>query len=227
MREITKTDRLETLVNGEIIVSYVIKNYINNTISKIEHFNDKNELHREEDQPAYIYYYRNGTKELEIWYQNGKKHREDQPAVIGYHINGKKSLEYWYLDDKLHSPLGRDKPASIDYRKDGTISSEHWYKNGKLHRDEDKPAIIENFRYCDIMCSQYWYQNGKLHRNYSSFPEEELKPAIIIYCRDNFTKTEYYYNYGIKFNSIITNLSDKLNGSNLEKLKQFIKLIEF
>ncbi len=57
------------------------------------------------DQPAYIQYYANGSKEYEHWYKDGKLHREnDQPALIVYYSSeegGSRKYENWYKDGKF------------------------------------------------------------------------------------------------------------------------------
>ena len=38
----------------------------------ISYYNDNDQLHRDGDQPAYQYYYRNDTLQEESWYTNGE-----------------------------------------------------------------------------------------------------------------------------------------------------------
>lgn len=62
------------------------RTYKYEVLHKIEYFNDKNELHSDNDEPAYIKYYKN-TKTIKCkrWYKNGKLHRDNfQPAIIHY-----------------------------------------------------------------------------------------------------------------------------------------------
>ena len=157
MNIITTTDRLETLANGEIVVSYVKKTYYYNILISIGYYNDKEELHKGDDKPAIILYNKDGIIFSEHWYQNGKSHRDNQPGFISYYNNGIKHFEHWYQNGKLHR---EDKPAVIHYRDDGTKISEHWYQNGKLHRD-DQPARIVYHKNGTIY-TERWYQNDEL-----------------------------------------------------------------
>jgi len=96
------------------------------------------QIHRDNDKPAVIF--SNGTQ---YWYKEGLIHRDnDQPAVI--HADGTKD---WYKEDQFHRD--NDKPARI--YADGSKS---WYKEGLLHRDNDKPAIIL------ADGTKYWYKEG-------------------------------------------------------------------
>ena len=78
-------------------------------------YNDKGELHRENDLPAVEW-----TDGSKAWCLNGKLHRENGPAVE--YANGTKA---WWLNDKPHRETG---PA-IEW-PDG--SKEWWYDGERL-----------------------------------------------------------------------------------------------
>ena len=82
-------------------------------------YNDKGELHRENDLPAIEY--ADGSK---FWYLNGKLTEKMIPAIE--HADGTK---FWYLNGKRH----RENGPAVEYA-DG---SKEWYLNGKRHREND------------------------------------------------------------------------------------------
>ena len=60
----------------------------NGKIKIIQWFNDKNELHRDDDQPALIRYNEDGSMKEEHWINNGVRYRDnDKPVVIIYSDN--------------------------------------------------------------------------------------------------------------------------------------------
>jgi len=80
--------------------------------NRTEIFNDKDELHSFNDNPAVTTI---GTKQ---WYKEGKRHRLDGPAIISAN-----RYKYWYQNGKQHR---LDGPAvEIDEYK-------LWYYKGKL-----------------------------------------------------------------------------------------------
>lgn len=92
-------------------------------------------LHRD-NGPAHLI-----ADQMEIWYQDGKKHRTDGPA------KSTKTKKEWYLNDQKHRIGG---PAVVKPK------SQEWFVQGKLHR-EDGPAKIKNG-------ISEWYFQGKRHR---------------------------------------------------------------
>jgi len=61
-------------------------------------YNQKGELHRENDLPAEIYYKKDGSIYRKLWHQNGELHRINGPAVIFYNTsNDSNYIEYFYL----------------------------------------------------------------------------------------------------------------------------------
>ena len=78
--------------------------FINGYSDKIyEWRNEKGEIHRENDLPAFIRYYRNGNSKQKIWYQNGKRHRIGGPATIWYNEDGSCFIECWYLNGNMYT----------------------------------------------------------------------------------------------------------------------------
>ena len=55
--------------------------------------------HRDNDEPAHLEYYPNGSLYVEMWTHNGECHREgDLPAVIIYSSEGEPIIRKWYTD---------------------------------------------------------------------------------------------------------------------------------
>jgi hypothetical protein len=92
-------------------------------------YNDKGELHRENDLPAVEY--AGGTK---CWYLNGKRHRENGPAVES--ANGSK---FWWLNNKRHRETG---PA-VEYA-DGRCE---WWVDGELVDCTDNETFLRMMKY--------------------------------------------------------------------------------
>ena len=170
----TTIDRLETLVDDKVVVSYVEKVYDGNILIKIKYLNENKQLDRkicsdkiENDEPSVIAYYKNGNIMYEDWYRNGNRHRDgDLPAYIEYYDN--KGLIYfksWWKNNEKHRD--GDKPAYIQYDSDSKIIIESWWKNNEKHRaseEGDLPAHIEYNSNGDIV-GEYWYQDDRLYRN--------------------------------------------------------------
>jgi hypothetical protein len=95
-------------------------------------------FHRE-DGPAYIYFWENGEKKLEIWYKTGLRHREDGPAVIEYYENGKVKEKQWYIEDAQHRTDG---PAWICYDEEENIKTEYYFQNNLLFREDNLLTIV-------------------------------------------------------------------------------------
>jgi len=54
-----------------------------------------------------------------VWYKDGKRHRENnQPAWIYYYENGSKACEEWYKDDEMYRE--NDEAAGIKYYENGS-----------------------------------------------------------------------------------------------------------
>ncbi len=63
------------------------------------------------------------------WMRGGYLHRDnDKPAMMVYYRCRKIRAKEWYKDGKLHRD--NDKPAVIEYDRDGTKWHEEWYKDG-------------------------------------------------------------------------------------------------
>lgn len=96
------------------------------------------------DEPALIFYNKNGTIRYLSYYLNGKLHNERGPAWITYFKNGEIECKFYYNNGEYHRELA---PAIIGYYENGKISGEDYYLEGKRHR-QDGPAQIESlFKY--------------------------------------------------------------------------------
>lgn len=98
-----------------------------------------NEMHRDDDKPAYINT-RGGNLAQAEWYQNGKLKRDnDKPTMINYNrISGEPLIEYWHNDlGEVHRD--DNKPAKISYMaQDGKPTRKEWFKNGRFVRAWDR-----------------------------------------------------------------------------------------
>lgn len=68
-------DIIHNLIDGKIIVTRILRTYMNNNLIEEKYCNDKGELHRDSNScegigPALILYV--GNVRFEYWYQNGK-----------------------------------------------------------------------------------------------------------------------------------------------------------
>ncbi len=126
-----------------------------------EHWYRNDELHREGDLPAVIWYKKNGAIIAEYWYRNGKPHRGgDLPADI-YYRNNQIYAEYWHRHGKLYRDGGL--PVAVWYDKKGAKTEERWYHDNKKHREGGLPAVI---RYKNgVKTAEAWYRDAKLYTN--------------------------------------------------------------
>lgn len=56
-----------------------------------------NDLPHRIDGPACIYYFEDGSVEMEAYFIHGRRHREDGPAMIWYNFNGNIEHTRYYL----------------------------------------------------------------------------------------------------------------------------------
>jgi hypothetical protein len=131
------------------------------------------------DGPAYIFYYPNGQKEYERWYEHGIQHRLDGPAYISYSADGSKKIEGWFQNGKRHRqavlptaehPGEKAGPAYITYYADGQKASEEWYQHNQLHRLDDPAVIYQDGR------EEYWL-HGVHYYAKQAYEAELLKLA--------------------------------------------------
>lgn len=107
-------------------VEHSVRHYESGSIRSEEWRNQYGELHRIDD-PAFIWYFKDGNVGCEDWYLEGKLHREDGPARIWHYSSGGVESEDWYQHGKLHRENG---PAVVWYHPDGSIQDETWYQHG-------------------------------------------------------------------------------------------------
>lgn len=64
-------------------------------------YNDKGEIHRDNDEPAYIsHFYKNNRLVSKMeWYKHGKVHRDDKPARTTFYESGSIETEKWFQND--------------------------------------------------------------------------------------------------------------------------------
>ncbi len=197
-----KEVKLESLFGVSIILREgffpVYEMYKDN--SCITYYNMKNEIHRDNDLPAFLIV----KKEIvyhEEYYKKGLRHRDSGlPTVIKYKrfSSYDPSMKISKIIEKEYYQLGllhRDNlPARVKIlylKDDGDIYKflkiQEYYQFGLLHRD-NLPARIKN-RYYKI--TEEYYQFGLLHR--------DNHPAKIRYNVDDskYLVYEEYYQFGL------------------------------
>jgi hypothetical protein len=101
------------------------------------------ELHRDDDEPAYIKLYKHGNVEYPLalsYNKYGKKHRDDengnsQPSLLVWDYDTKKLLtEEYYKNDKKHRLNG---PADITYFNNFN-NIEKYYIKGEYFADKEE-----------------------------------------------------------------------------------------
>lgn len=238
-------NKVVSLPNGgsEIVVTKIKKVYHCGILSEVMYLNDKDQLHREGEEPAYIVYCEGNDKvKLEIWSLNDEMYRK-----IEYNARSIKYKEMWYKDGKMHRD--GDLPAYIIYNEKGTFPRDLiWYQHGKIHREEDLPSIewyndikgyvyyrswckndvyyrendlptVEKYNEQGIVTSQEWHsEDGKFHR--------EGGPALIQYSSDGksiLNKKWYKNNIEYKPSSVNGNAIENINENAdlIDKIKKF------
>lgn len=81
-------------------------------------------------RPAVEYFYENGTRYLEIWASNNKKHRGNGPSAQIFDENKKLVSEFWHCDGVLHRSDG---PAIsvLTKRANETVWTYVWMIDGQ------------------------------------------------------------------------------------------------
>ena len=82
--------------NGSILTE---EKSLNNKIT----VDSNNFQHNINDLPAYIEYYKNGVKSMEIWYNHGYPHHLTGPSHIFYHKNAEISGYMYSINGKIVS----------------------------------------------------------------------------------------------------------------------------
>lgn len=115
--------------------------------------------------PAYIEYYENGNKKLELYIIKDKLHRLNGPALIEYYESGNLKREEWYKNHpkKYLGLHNLEQPSILEWYENGQKKQEQWYKNNKLWR-KNEPAVIEWYENGQKKEERY-YKNGHLHRD--------------------------------------------------------------
>lgn len=227
MSRVETVDVINTLVNGEIVVTNIKKVYVNNVLNLVEYRNQEGKLHRDCDSPggdgpAKTQYYKTGRIQYEVWYANNKLHREgDVPASIYYDYNGNIESKIWYINGNEHRD--GDLPSVIYYDpKNGNfVSIEKWYKNGKLHREGDLPSYIVYFQGSTTIQREIWHKDDMRHR------DPKNGPAKIDYDMEgNIIKMVYYVD-GTKYhNSKFNKLIIKLHSLSDEEYQKYTELLD-
>lgn len=149
----------------------VLRTYQGIVISR--HWHKNGMTHRDNDQPAVIYYHHlNENISSQMWYKNDCLHRDnDNPAVISYDGNGIIICQEWMVNGKCHrdkypSVINKvipfyyqwckngllhcdDGPAYVRFDKDGNIITKTWYINGKITHGTSHHTHIDDFQICN------------------------------------------------------------------------------
>jgi antitoxin component YwqK of YwqJK toxin-antitoxin module len=98
-----------------------------------------------------------------IWRNNDNQlHRDNEkPAKIWYFENGNVYREEYWINDILHRD--NDKPAIVWYFTNGNIQMEEFLVNNKVHRDNNKPAVVRYFENGDVDIEEYWVNGVKIN----------------------------------------------------------------
>ena len=153
--------------------------YSNGQIRKKE-YRTKGNLHND-NGPAFISYYFDGTNEVEAYFSNGnlceikewwrngnlrsESRYQNEKLIYSktYHENGKPKKEAHFLDDKLHNSNG---PAFKSWDSGGDIRKEEYYVKGISH-NENGPAKryyrshSSNNKTVALSTEEYWHHGIK------------------------------------------------------------------
>jgi len=70
-----------------------------------ERFYKEDQLHREGDRPAWVWYRSDGSVEREWFYKEGQLHREgDRPAWVWYRSDGSLYSEWFWKEGQMYTP---------------------------------------------------------------------------------------------------------------------------
>lgn len=167
--------------------SFIVK-YASGQIRALKWTNQEGKLHND-NEPAYVEYYEDGTIKYKIYMRNGKKHNEGdyseehnmQDSIFTRFTNGVPAdgnariiINKSYI---LTEKYKNGKLYKREWERDSVVVRREWFKNNVCHRDNDKPAVI------DLVHGREWRKYGKLHRN--------GKPALI-YNGISRRKAEWY-----------------------------------
>jgi len=141
------------------------------------YFNENHQLHNENDKPAFIYYYPDGSLKEVKYFKENELHREgDKPAWIKYYPSGNIESEKYMHNHFLHRE--GDKPAWIKYYPSGNIQFEEYRILHRFYkREENRPNIIEYSKDGNIITEIWMDEDEKteLKRNVIDFNLEFTK----------------------------------------------------
>lgn len=116
------------------------KYYENNSLKSIFYMNDAFHFHND-NGPAIVEYYEDGTLSSEYWYINGKKHNNNGPAEIWYSSDGSVQKKAWYINGYEQR---ENHPTCIWYFSSGIVRAEYWRYHGNMHRIDGPAEITYN-----------------------------------------------------------------------------------
>ena len=105
--------------------------YQSGNVASKANFNENNQLHSENDEPARIDYCDNGEHTLynEYWYSEGKMTRNGAPAMRAYNSRGKLIEEVFYQNNMIHNENG---PAVVDHDPHAV---QYWLNDERLTKE--------------------------------------------------------------------------------------------
>ena len=116
------------------------KYYENNSLKSIFYMDDAFHFHND-NGPAVVEYYEDGTLSSEYWYINGKKHNDNGPAEIWYSSDGSVQKKVWYINGYEQR---ENHPTCIWYFSSGIVRAEYWRYHGNVHRIDGPAEITYN-----------------------------------------------------------------------------------
>jgi len=148
-------------------------------------------------------------KVREIWTKNGKLHRsDDQPALIYYYKVGTVYKQTWYKNDKYYRNNPSD-PVTIVYDEMGQVISKEW-KNKQGLFDTTRPGLITYYDNASQEIYYNESGNIIKIRHVNNMGQLNVwadGPALTIFDKDDIIFS--YYENGVLINSYITKKNDK------------------
>lgn len=162
--------------------------YYSNGQTRKKEYRTEGNLHND-NGPAFISYYFDGTNEVEAYFSNGNLYEikewwrngnlrsesryQNEKLIYSktYHENGKPKKETHFLDDKLHNSNG---PAFKSWDSGGDIRKEEYYIKGISHNENGPAKRYYRSRLSDnkpfaLSTEEYWQYGTKIsQKDYDS-----------------------------------------------------------
>jgi len=150
---------------------------------EIEVMHMHNGVFHNDNGPAWIQNYDDGTKKMIAFYKNGKLHSEQSdPSKQEFYSSGKLKLESYYENGRNNDRFGI--PSVSEFYESGGLKGTNHYKDGKMHCDTGPACIL-------------YYENGKIKRTEYSVDGQYHNvhgPAIKDYDVNGYQTNSYWLN---------------------------------